>query len=102
MSSAPPPTPSSARPAAPNAWRCWRVKTRLILLDVEMPGMDGFEFVSRARADSVLHDVPAILVTSRSSAEDRRRGAEAGARDYIVKSDFDQGRLLERIRELAG
>jgi len=74
----------------------------MFLVDVEMPGMDGFEFVVRTRADPVLCDVPAILVTSRSSAEDRRRGTEVGARDYIVKSEFDQARLLERIRELAG
>ena len=74
----------------------------MFLVDVEMPGMDGFEFVARTRADPILREVPAILVTSRSSQEDRRRGTESGARDYIAKSEFDQGRLLERIRELAG
>jgi len=74
----------------------------MFLVDVEMPGIDGFEFVGRTRTDPALRDVPAILITSRTSAEDRRRGAEAGARDYIAKSEFDQGRLLERIRELAG
>ncbi|HZP41989.1 MAG TPA: response regulator [Candidatus Binatia bacterium] len=72
----------------------------VFVVDVEMPGMDGFEFVARTRADPVLSRVPAILVTSRSSDADRRRGLEAGASAYIVKSDFDQGRLLERIREL--
>ena len=71
----------------------------LFLVDVEMPGMDGFEFVSRTRADPVLRTVPSILVTSRSAVEDRRRGEQAGARDYIVKGEFDQGYLLERIRE---
>jgi len=74
----------------------------MFLVDVEMPGMDGFEFVTRTRADPVLRAVPAILVTSRSSPEDRRRGTEAGARGYIMKSEFDQGQLLECIRELAG
>ena len=72
----------------------------LFLVDVEMPGMDGFEFVSRTRADPVLRDIPAILVTSRNSPEDRRRGEEAGARSYMVKSEFDQSRLLETIDRL--
>ncbi|TMA58666.1 MAG: response regulator [Deltaproteobacteria bacterium] len=58
----------------------------MFLVDVEMPGMDGFEFVARTRADPILREVPAILVTSRSSQEDRRRGTESGARDYIAKS----------------
>ncbi|MGB2590077.1 MAG: response regulator [Candidatus Acidiferrum sp.] len=74
----------------------------LFLVDVEMPGMSGFEFVTRTRADSRLSAVPAILVTSRNAPEDRRRGEEAGARAYIVKGEFDQGYLLRMTRELIG
>jgi two-component system chemotaxis sensor kinase CheA len=74
----------------------------LFLVDVEMPGMDGFEFVAHTRADPALRAVPAILVTSRHSADDRRRGAEVGARAYIVKGEFDQGLLLRTIRLLIG
>ncbi len=70
----------------------------LFMVDVEMPGMDGFTFVERTRADPRLAQVPAILVTSRDAAEDRRRGLEAGAMAYIIKSEFDQGRLLAIIR----
>ena len=73
---------------------------RLFLVDVEMPGMNGFEFVSRTRADPGLRDTPAILVTSRDSAEDRRRGEECGARAYIVKSEFDQNHLIKTIQQL--
>src|ERR1019366_6513551 len=72
------------------------------VVDVEMPGMDGFEFVGRTRADPVLRETPAILVTSRGSVEDRQRGRDAGARGYIVKGEFDQGRLLQTIRDLIG
>ena len=72
----------------------------LFLVDIEMPGMDGFEFISRARADPVLRDIPAILVTSRTSAEDRRRGEESGARAYIVKSEFDQNHFLKTVQQL--
>jgi two-component system chemotaxis sensor kinase CheA len=74
----------------------------LFLVDVEMPGMDGFEFVSRTQADARLSTVPSILVTSRSAAEDRLRGEQAGARAYIVKGEFDQGYLLRMTRELIG
>jgi len=74
----------------------------LFLVDVEMPGIDGFEFVARTRADPMLRETPAMLVTSRGSPEDKRRGAEAGAHAYFLKGEFDQSRLLQSIRELLG
>jgi len=74
----------------------------LFLVDVEMPGMDGFEFVSRTQADASLRTVPAILVTSRSALEDRRRGEQVGARGYVIKGEFDQVYLLRLIREVMG
>jgi two-component system chemotaxis sensor kinase CheA len=73
---------------------------RLFLVDVEMPGMDGFSFVEKTRADPVLRRVPAIMVTSRDAPADRRRADEAGASGYIVKGDFDQGELLATIDRL--
>lgn len=82
--------------------RARRRRHGLFLVDIEMPGMDGFELVERTRADPALRETPAILVTSRGSPEDRRRGLEAGARAYIVKSEFDQDHLLRTIRELMG
>jgi two-component system chemotaxis sensor kinase CheA len=77
-----------------------RRRYRLFLVDVEMPGMDGFAFVETARADPGLADIPAILVTSRNTPEDRRRAQQVGARDYMVKSEFDQTLLLATIRNL--
>jgi two-component system chemotaxis sensor kinase CheA len=74
----------------------------LFLVDIEMPGIDGFTFVERTRADATLRSIPAILVSSRSSPEDFRRGEEVGALAYMVKSEFDQGALLQRIREQVG
>jgi two-component system chemotaxis sensor kinase CheA len=74
----------------------------LILVDVEMPGMDGFTFIEHIRRDPRLHDTPAILVTSRNAPEDKRRGVDVGAQDYVVKSEFDQAVLLARIRQLVG
>ncbi len=74
----------------------------LFLVDVEMPGMNGFQFIAETRADPALRDVPSILVTSLSSPDDRRRGERAGARGYIVKGEFDQAVLLTAIRGLIG
>lgn len=74
----------------------------LFLVDIEMPGMNGFEFIARTRADASLRDIPCVLVSSLSSSEDRRRGLEVGARAYIVKGEFDQGGFLDTVRALAG
>lgn len=72
----------------------------LFLVDVEMPGMDGFEFVRTTRAEPALREVPAILVTSRDSPEDRQRGRDAGAAGYTVKGEFDQTEFLDDVRRL--
>jgi len=74
----------------------------LILCDVEMPGIDGFTFIERMRADVSLRDTPAILVTSRAAPEDRQRGREVGAHGYIIKSEFNQAELLDMIRPMVG
>jgi len=72
----------------------------LFLVDVEMPGMDGFGYIERIRSDPVLYRIPAILVTSRAAPEDLERGREVGAQGYMIKSAFDQGELLAMIRRL--
>ncbi|MBX3198503.1 MAG: response regulator [Labilithrix sp.] len=74
----------------------------LFVVDVEMPGMSGLELIARMRADPVLSATPAVLVTSRASPEDRRRGLEVGARAYIVKGEFAQDEFLDAVRRLIG
>jgi two-component system chemotaxis sensor kinase CheA len=74
----------------------------LILVDVEMPGMDGFTFIEHLRSEPATRDIPAILVTSRAAPEDRQRGQAVGAQGYIVKSEFDQAELLTIIEPLMG
>lgn len=72
----------------------------LLLVDVEMPGMDGFELITRLRADPQLAATPAILVTSRASPADLARGREAGASGHIDKGEFDQLAFLDEIGRL--
>lgn len=72
----------------------------LFLVDVEMPGMDGFTFIERVRAEPRLASTPAVLVTSRVSTADLERGRAAGASGHIAKGDFDQVEFLDKIRRL--
>jgi two-component system, chemotaxis family, sensor kinase CheA len=72
----------------------------LVVSDVEMPRMDGFDFTAKVRADKKLAQLPVVLVTALESREHRERGIDAGANAYIVKSSFDQSNLLEVIRRL--
>jgi two-component system chemotaxis sensor kinase CheA len=74
----------------------------LALVDVEMPGMNGFAFVEQTRTRPELRELPCILVTSRASSEDRERGLAAGARAHLDKREFHQGTLLNRIQEVLG
>jgi two-component system chemotaxis sensor kinase CheA len=72
----------------------------LFLVDVEMPGMDGFTFIEQTKADPMLRDIPAILVSSRASPADRERGRQAGAAMHVAKGAFDQNELLDHIGKL--
>jgi two-component system chemotaxis sensor kinase CheA len=72
----------------------------LLVSDVEMPRLNGFDLTARVRADSRLANLPVILVTARETREDRERGIDAGANAYLIKSNFDQSNLLEAVRRL--
>ncbi len=72
----------------------------LVVSDVDMPRMNGFELAAKIRNDKKLADLPVVLVTALESREDREHGIEAGANAYIVKSSFDQSNLLEVVKRL--
>ena len=75
-------------------------KFDLVVSDIEMPHMTGFELTAKIREDKNLSDLPVILVTALESADDRQRGMDLGANAYIVKSSFEQSNLVETIRRL--
>jgi two-component system chemotaxis sensor kinase CheA len=69
----------------------------LIVADVDMPGLDGFELTQKVRHSVDFRNIPIVLLTGRDSDTDKRRGLEAGADAYLVKSAFDQTELLNTI-----
>jgi len=72
----------------------------LVVSDVEMPRMNGFDLTAKIRADKKLAELPVILVTALETREDRERGIDVGANAYLIKSNFDQSNLLEAVRLL--
>jgi len=72
----------------------------LVVSDVEMPRLNGFDLTARIRADRALAETPVVLVTALESREHRERGIEVGANAYLVKSSLDQDDLLEALHRL--
>lgn len=71
----------------------------LVLLDVMMPKLDGFEVCRRIKGDERLRNIPVVMITALSAKEDRIKGIEAGAEDFISKP-IDKGEVLARVRML--
>jgi len=71
----------------------------IILLDIEMPRMDGYEFATHVRNDERVADVPIIMITSRTGDKHRARAIEIGVNDYLGKP-YQESQLLEAIRRL--
>jgi CheY-like chemotaxis protein len=77
-------------------------KFDLVITDILMPRMDGFELTVTLRKDKLYKNIPIIIVTTRESDADKRRGLEAGANAYILKSEFTSESLLNTIERLIG
>lgn len=80
-----------------------RIKTGhfdLLVTDVEMPRLNGFDLTRAVRQDEKLKSMPVVLVTALASPEDKTRGIDSGADAYVVKSSFDQSNLLDVIQRL--
>ncbi len=72
----------------------------LLVSDVDMPRLSGFDLTTRVRQDPRLAQLPIVLVTALDTRQNQERGMEAGASAYVVKSSFDQGNLLEIVKQL--
>jgi two-component system sensor histidine kinase and response regulator WspE len=77
-------------------------KFDLIITDIDMPNMDGIEFLLQVREDHDLHDIPVIIVSYKDRKEDRLKGLNAGADYYLTKGSFQDQTLLDAIFDLVG
>jgi chemosensory pili system protein ChpA (sensor histidine kinase/response regulator) len=73
----------------------------IILLDVEMPRMDGYEFAAHVRNDADTADVPIVMITSRVSDKHKARAIELGVNDYLGKP-YQEAKLLDAVNSLLG
>jgi len=69
----------------------------LVLLDIMMPKMDGYEACKRLKADSRTRDIPVIFLSAKSGTRDKIMGLDSGGADYVTKP-FDKGEVLARVR----
>ena len=76
-------------------------KPDIVLLDIVMPKVDGFEVLSQLKKDIKLKEIPVIMLTARGQKLDKDKGRELGAQDYIVKP-FSPSHLLYKIEEVLG
>ncbi|HKM87568.1 MAG TPA: response regulator, partial [Xanthobacteraceae bacterium] len=79
---------------------CERAECDLVLLDVMMPCMDGFEVCRRLKTNPATHHIPVVMVTALDQPSDRVRGLEAGADDFLTKP-IPEVALIARVRSLA-
>ena len=76
-------------------------KPDLIVLDLMMPGLNGFDLCRRLHQDSRFEHIPILVVSALDDPESRRRAADAGAKDYLTKP-FSMDSFIQRIKELIG
>jgi DNA-binding response OmpR family regulator len=75
-------------------------KPDLILLDLLLPGIDGFEVLSRLKRDPDLESIPVIILSNLGQEEEIGRGLKLGAVDYLIKANFTLDEIVERVRKV--
>jgi len=73
-------------------------KPDMVLLDLILPGIDGFEVLSRMKEDPALSSVPVIILSNLGQKEDIEKGMKLGAIDYLIKAHFAPGEIINRIK----
>jgi CheY-like chemotaxis protein/HPt (histidine-containing phosphotransfer) domain-containing protein len=77
-------------------------RSDLVVVDIEMPRMDGYSLIEEIRAEPSYQGIPIIVLTSRSGQQDLRRSLGAGADAYVPKTGFDPERFLNTVGQLLG
>ncbi len=75
-------------------------KPDLVLLDLILPGIDGFEVLSNIKQDSELKDIPVIILSNLGQKSEVERGLKLGAVDFLIKAHFTPGEIITKIQEI--
>jgi len=78
-----------------------RVKSEqpdLVLLDLILPGIDGFEVLTKVKEDPAIASIPVIILSNLGQKEDVERGLKLGAADYLIKAHFTPGEIIDKIK----
>lgn len=75
-------------------------KPDLVLLDLILPGIDGFEFLSKAKEDPSVSSIPIIILSNLGQREEVDKGLKMGAADYLIKAHFTPGEIIEKIKNI--
>ncbi|NUM25531.1 MAG: response regulator [Candidatus Buchananbacteria bacterium] len=77
-------------------------KPDLILLDIILPKMDGFEVLSKIKSDKEIKNIPVVLLTNLSQKDEVKRGLDLGASDYLIKAHFMPSEVVKKINQAIG
>ena len=75
-------------------------KPDLILLDLILPGMDGFEVLTKIKEDSKIAQIPVIILSNLGQKDDIEKGLKIGAADYLIKAHFSPGEIIDKIKAI--
>jgi len=73
-------------------------KPDLVLLDLILPGMDGFEVLSKMKENPVLAGIPVVVLSNLGQKEDIEKALKMGAKDYLIKAHFTPGEIIGKIK----
>ncbi len=73
-------------------------KPDLVLLDLILPGMDGFEVLIKIKEDSEIAQIPVIILSNLGQKDDIEKGLKMGAVDYLIKAHFTPGEIIDKIK----
>jgi PleD family two-component response regulator len=74
-------------------------KPKLVLLDIILPGIDGFEVLQRMQKDPEMSKIPILIISNLGAQKDIDKAKELGALDYIIKAHFTPGEIIKKVRQ---
>lgn len=77
-------------------------KPDLILLDIVLPGMDGFECLEKLKADRELSPIPVLILSNLGQKDELERGLKLGAKDFWVKAEHDLDEIVQKVKQTLG